>query len=91
MEGMFCPVFSCCRFVASDLSIKPLELELEVSSSISSDLGSLFGVTSCIECLAALTAPIMYGTIYQVTVVDNPMFVFKLMAGLTAIPAALVL
>ena len=53
--------------------------------------GAIFGVTAAIECLAVFVAPILFGTIYEATVQDDPRFVFKVMAGLMTIPSALTL
>ncbi|XP_038062021.1 proton-coupled folate transporter-like [Patiria miniata] len=54
-------------------------------------MGSVFGVTMAIECLASLMGPTVFGTVYEATVEDNPHLVFRLMAGMTAIPSALIL
>ncbi|XP_033641890.1 proton-coupled folate transporter-like isoform X2 [Asterias rubens] len=53
--------------------------------------GSLFGVTMAIESLACSLAPIIFGSIYTMTVADDPQFVFKLMAGLAVIPSTLIM
>ncbi|XP_033642673.1 proton-coupled folate transporter-like isoform X2 [Asterias rubens] len=53
--------------------------------------GSLFGVTMAIESLASSLAPIIFGSIYTLTVADDPQFVFKLMAGLAVIPSTLIM
>ncbi|XP_022100605.1 solute carrier family 46 member 3-like isoform X2 [Acanthaster planci] len=79
-------VFGAFRLVPGPILTSSLSKLVKKSS-----MGSVFGLTSAVECLGAFLAPTIYGTIYQATVEDDPMFVFKLMAGLTAIPSALVL